>query len=477
MTVTKSYQVDYHVIQVIYFESPHVPSGPEFAQLWASTRIFGDRQVVGAFWHSGAAIPSKLPRFTIGSLEHLAPLLAKGTEPIYGGGTVAQRKVARDSTLDADFYFALSDASRWQAAETMPSLLMSISGQWFENTGVETVLEMLKENAVVLDRHAPPYGLVDLARSDDGFAGMAYVSTWMQRLPLHRWVEQGNWVYGASKRGDRVRSIYWGNYLGPKILTRLGGRDNFIRRYREQARMKDGTPSAHIWEFTNGVFVSLCLNPLGCRPGMPLDYSAVFNLQWLHKELGGKGALCGWHTDHADHKASYDPETSTVRVNTVNEQPQSAFQSLSDLNDAEREWLAECVSHARDLVKKYLSTNANRPLDPATLDRAYGGWLTQWQGGNASEAANAVVNSVGSAFGQWLVDVLGMEWVVVAAAKDSDMAVCYGPPAARVLVFPTHAVAKRLETRETNFMQELFEVIRTRVDAVKVAGTRSEHGG
>src|SRR5262249_36994595 len=150
----------------------------------------------------------------------------------------------------------------------------------------------------------------------DAFAGMAYVSTWMQRLPLHRWVEQGNWVYGASRPRDRVRGIYWRNCFGPKILTRLGGRENFIERYRVQARLNDGTPNAHIWVFANGVFVSLCLSPLGCKPGVPLDYSAMFNLQWLHKQLGGRGALCGWHTDHADHATTLDPETSTNVVNT-----------------------------------------------------------------------------------------------------------------------------------------------------------------
>jgi hypothetical protein len=123
---------------------------------------------------------------------------------------------------------------------------------------------------------------------------MVYGSLWMQAAPLHRWVEQGNWVYGASILGDRARGIYWGNYFGPKILARLGGRENFIGRYREQARMNNGAPSAHLWEFTNGVFVSLCLDPMACKPGVPLDHFAMFNLQWLHKELGSKGVLGGW---------------------------------------------------------------------------------------------------------------------------------------------------------------------------------------
>jgi hypothetical protein len=454
---TESYRVEYHWIQAVYFEPGQVPSGPEFAQIWSATRIFGSHVAVGGFWHSGAEIPSILPRFEIGSLSHLEPLLAKGPQPIYGGGTVAQKNVARDSTLDADFYFALSDKSRWQLDETMPSLLQAISGQWLENTGVEAVLKNLREILAVADQRAPPYGLVDLARTEEAFAGMAYVSTWMQRLPLHRWVEQGHWVYAASKKKDRARSIYWGNYFGSKILGRLGGRDNFVRRYGRQARLADQSPNAHIWEFANGVFVSLCLDPLACKPGVPLDYSAMFNLQWLHRELGAKGVLCGWDV------LSESPRDIVNRPS----EPVPPFvrsQSFAKVNEAEERWIRQGVDQARMLIKTYLAVTETPMLDPANLDRAYGAWLNQWQSGKSSEAPNTVVNCIGLAFGQWLVKSLGMEWTVVTDASGTDIGVSYGPPESQVLVFPTHAVAKRLETRETGFLQELFEVIHNQVN-------------
>jgi len=462
---TGSYRVDYHLVQTIYFEPGQVPSGPEFAQLWSATRIFGSHRVVGAFWHFGGEIPSELPQFEIGSLGHVEPLLAKGAQPIYGGGTVAQKNVARDSTIDSDFYFAFCDASRWQVGETMPSLLLSISGQWFEKAGVEVVLKMLKESFAVADRRAPPYGLIDLAPSEDCFAGMAYVSTWMQRLPLHRWVEQGNWVYAASRKGDRARGIYWGNYFGPKILTRLGGRENFIRRYREQTKSADQAPNAHIWEFTNGVFVSLCLNPMGCKPGVPLDYSAMFNLQWLQRELGAKGVLCGWDVDSA---AGADSESSRETVHVPIGQTQSNFvsQSFSNLNVAEMEWIRACLNEAGELAQKYFSMNKAGSLNPAALDRAFGCWLSQWQSRTGAEDPNTIINCIGLAFGQSLVDCLGMRWVVVTDSNGTDMGVCFGEPANRVLVFPTHAVAKRLETKETDFLQKLFEATRAQINGL-----------
>jgi hypothetical protein len=286
-----AYKVDYHAIQAVYFGEERVLSGPELAEIWSGTRMFGDETAIGAFWHGDGEVPEKLPQFQLGSMELVAPLLARGPHPIYGGGMVSQKHVARDSTLDADFYFAHSERSRWGEGETVPSLLFSVSGQWVERVGVDSLLQCLKKHFELVDRHAPLYGLIDLARSEDAFAGMAYVSSWIQRIPLQRWVEQGDWVYWRSKRGDRARGIYWGNYFGPQILARLGGRTQFANRYREKARFADGDPDAHIWEFENGVFVSLCLDPLGCKPGEPLDFSAMFNLRWLHKELVSNGVL------------------------------------------------------------------------------------------------------------------------------------------------------------------------------------------
>ena len=113
--------------------------------------------------------------------------------------------------------------------------------------------------------------------------------------PLHRWIEQQRWVHSAGKNGDQVRGLYWGNYLGPKILTRLGDRQMFLKKFREQARNYDKRPNAQVWEFPHGVFVSLCLDPLGCRPdGHGLHIVAQHNLLWLNREFGTNGVLKPW---------------------------------------------------------------------------------------------------------------------------------------------------------------------------------------
>jgi hypothetical protein len=454
------YKVDYHVIQVIYFDDNRVFSGPEMVRLWSSMSVFGTRKVVGAFWRREQGTYNfqigKEARFSLGSLEFLNPML-NGEEPVYGGGTYSRKQVSRDTIQDCDFYFTHGDPSRWDGIDTRPEFTLAVSGQWLENLGVERYLDKLKEHFALADSHSPPYGLVDIATPDDAWAGMVYGALWMQQSPLHRWVEQSNWVYAASKQADRARNIYWGNYFGPHILSRLGGRDNFIGRYREHARLKDGSPNAQIWEFTNGVFVSLCLDPLGCKPGKPLDYSAMFNLQWLIRELGSHGVLTAWESALV---------SSTDVAWPPSEHVESPTPSVEMLNKAEEQWIRECVDQATALAKKQLSLEEITTLDPVTLDRAYSGWLREWESAKPSEDPNTVVNCIGLAFGQWLVDCLGMKWSVVSDTSGTNLGVCIGPPESRIVTFPTHAVAKRLKTRETGFLQRLFETIRTQIDGL-----------
>ena len=56
----------------------------------------------------------------------------------------------------------------------------------------------------------------------------------------------------------------------------------------------DGSPNADVWEFPNGVYFTLCADPLGCRPGGVLDMDAVTNLKFLLTHFGEAGILNSW---------------------------------------------------------------------------------------------------------------------------------------------------------------------------------------
>jgi hypothetical protein len=289
------YRVNYHLIQAIYFDGDRVFSAEEYADIWQSLSVFGDHKASAGFWQMGTTAFDAKPVWTkLGSLDLLTPLLKDPSKPILGGCKVSRRDVLRNHLLDCDLHLRHEDPWWEQRILQDGYYNLAISEPWVEQAESEVIIDLLKRTLETADRHCPYYGLVDLARPEDAHAGFVYSSTWELTASTSRWVENMNWLYSGCHKRDRVRGIYWGNYFGERILNRLGGREQFVAAYRAKSRMADGSLDAHIWEFPHGVFLSLCLDPLGCKPGLPMDILANSRLQWLHQRLGPSGALNMW---------------------------------------------------------------------------------------------------------------------------------------------------------------------------------------
>jgi hypothetical protein len=138
---------------------------------------------------------------------------------------------------------------------------------------------------------------------------------------------------------------------------------------------------------------------------------------------------------------------------------------FEDLNDAEREWLASCIGYAGQLVAAYSPADASRPLDAAALDRTWAAYLAT--GDTDTDRVNGVINSIGFAFGQLLVDAVGFAWVVATDQYGTEMALLALPGKGDVLVYPTNMVAKRWQSRETDFLVPLFGVVTQQVRDVQ----------
>lgn len=130
-------------------------------------------------------------------------------------------------------------------------------------------------------------------------------------------------------------------------------------------------------------------------------------------------------------------------------------QQIKALNDAEKAWVADELSNARLLVETVCPDDAEAPLTPEVLDRAY---AVAREMADPDEA-NAVVAAVGIAFGQHVVDALGFEWAAVSDEYGTDLAVVGLPGQANVLVFPADLVAKRWESGETGFLVEVYGAV------------------
>jgi hypothetical protein len=142
-------------------------------------------------------------------------------------------------------------------------------------------------------------------------------------------------------------------------------------------------------------------------------------------------------------------------------------QKVSPLTDKEIAWVASQIDGASKFVDAFSPTDAGQPLTLAALDRAFAAWL--FTETTDDQLVNGAINCVGVAFGQFLVDGIGLAWVIASDKNGSDLAVYGLPGKGDVLVYPANFVAKRWERRETNFLETSYSQIAEQVGAVAQA--------
>lgn len=130
---------------------------------------------------------------------------------------------------------------------------------------------------------------------------------------------------------------------------------------------------------------------------------------------------------------------------------------ISQLTDKERDWVAQQCTAASLFVAAYSPDDADKPLSLACLDRAFSAWLGTQE--KDVGLINLTINCVGAAFGQFLVDGLGFNWVVATDENGDGLAVLGYPGKGDVLIYPPNFVAKRWERGEGVFFEDSYKQI------------------
>jgi hypothetical protein len=126
-------------------------------------------------------------------------------------------------------------------------------------------------------------------------------------------------------------------------------------------------------------------------------------------------------------------------------------ESIVPLTEAERDWVAQHLHLAQELLAELSPVERGKALTPEVLDRLYAYW---WSRKSQMEIdPNHVINAVGIAFGQYLVDVCGLQWVAVMKGATGEIAV-HGERG-DLQLFPPNLVAKRYERGETYVLNEI----------------------
>jgi hypothetical protein len=141
-------------------------------------------------------------------------------------------------------------------------------------------------------------------------------------------------------------------------------------------------------------------------------------------------------------------------------------QKIDIPNKNEQAWIAEQLQNASEFVGAFSPEDAKQPVGLGALDRAFAEWIASGVGDDVGES-NRIINCVGIAFGQLLVEGVGLEWVIATDEHGSDMAVYGLPGTGDVLVYPANFVAKRWERHETNFLVDSYRQIELQVHSIR----------
>jgi hypothetical protein len=128
---------------------------------------------------------------------------------------------------------------------------------------------------------------------------------------------------------------------------------------------------------------------------------------------------------------------------------------VEELTTDETEWIEENLSVARELGRKYgADPDDSRVPSLEALDAIWTAFGTHVR--QADEDPTFLINLIGVAFGQRLVDELGLKWGLVNHEDGSDVVV-HG--AGGVIVSILDEIAQRWDDGEDEFIVKLFAKI------------------
>ena len=138
---------------------------------------------------------------------------------------------------------------------------------------------------------------------------------------------------------------------------------------------------------------------------------------------------------------------------------------IDQVTSAEREWISQQLAVAKKFVSETIGENATELPSPEKLDQAFDAWLNSVS--HEPAEANFIINCVGTAFGQHLVNTTPLRWVIATDDYGTELAIYGLPGVGDILVYPQKFVAKRYEAKVGTFIVESIKQIQREVSKVE----------
>lgn len=148
-------------------------------------------------------------------------------------------------------------------------------------------------------------------------------------------------------------------------------------------------------------------------------------------------------------------EADGQKIETTVQEVDSFPQTIRPFNDSENSWLVNNIEIAKQLSMKY---GSGGPLTPNELDTIFAKWMSRE---GEKESDENIANSLGAAFGSYLVDQHNFNWMVLTDQYGTEYTVKH--KIGETMAFPRSSIMKRIEDGSTDLFVNIYYIILDRI--------------
>jgi len=138
-------------------------------------------------------------------------------------------------------------------------------------------------------------------------------------------------------------------------------------------------------------------------------------------------------------------------------------QDFINLETSQKLFIKHCLEGADTLIRKYQPTANIDNYTPTTLDNIIDLWNEDSAKFSCSE--NYFVNTIGTAFGQFLVKTYKMKWIMVTDEYGTDYATTISE--LNLSNFPLNSVLKAIEQKREGSLQQISLITKRQISEFK----------
>jgi hypothetical protein len=152
-------------------------------------------------------------------------------------------------------------------------------------------------------------------------------------------------------------------------------------------------------------------------------------------------------------------------INATTETEDNYNYKLSNLSQEQTEDLSQNLAMAKKVVSKYCRDRIDKPFDSQTLDLV----LEHWRLSKIKdEKLEEMIDAIGAAFGQGIVDELNFEWKIITDQYGTDLTVIHKKYV--INGFPYSSVQKILTEDNPRSLNEIKLILKSQIEVAENGG-------